>query len=362
MIKNYVSICSGIGAFESAIQQTTDWQCLFASEIDEYAQKSYQKLYPDIPLYGDIWENIDKVPKHDLLVAGIPCQSFSNDGKREGLCDTRGTLFFAVESIVQKHKPKVVVIENVQGLVTHDKGKTLEFMLSNLNSLGYLVDFEILNTLKFGLPQSRERFFLVAIQQELIQEEKWSRSLINLVEKRKGELSHIRSFKMNFPFVNKPSTIWDILEDEWEEKFLPSKRVTDALVLGQVDNYLKIQEGVKRGWSPAYYGDAVNTDFLGSKSRRGRIGSQIANTLTATTSANQSVVLKKDSGELFLRRLTPLEYWRLQGFTDEQFYLAQEVNSNAQLYKQAGNSISIPVLVELIKNIKSLPFKKDVEE
>ena len=158
----FIDLFAGIGGFRIAMQNLGG-KCIFTSEWDKDAQKTYRANFGEIP-FGDITsEQVKKyIPNDfDLLCAGFPCQAFSVAGKRGGFEDTRGTLFFDVAEIIKKHNPKAIFLENVKGLITHDKGKTLEVILNTLDELGYKVFTEIINAKDFGVPQNRERIFIV---------------------------------------------------------------------------------------------------------------------------------------------------------------------------------------------------------
>src|SRR5690625_3384807 len=171
---SYVSLFSGIGGFEQALNKLGG-TCVFASEFDKFATQSYTALYGDDHLHGDITKIDEKdVPEHDLLVGGFPCQAFSVAGKRGGFEDARGTLFFEIARIAAEKQPKVLLLENVKGLVRHDKGRTLDTIVKTLNDIGYRVDFEVLNSKFFGVPQNRERIFIVAVREDLIDDEAWT--------------------------------------------------------------------------------------------------------------------------------------------------------------------------------------------
>lgn len=356
----YTSLCSGVGGFETALN-SLGGECVFASEIDTYAQKSYTALYGNDVLHGDITKvDARDIPKHDLLVAGIPCQSFSVNGKRGGFEDARGTLFFDVARVAQHHQPKAILIENVKGLIGHEKGKTIDTMVKVFNDIGYRVDFEVLNSKYFGVPQNRERIFLIAVREDLVKNEVWSKIEGKKValkgKQRIVEYEGVKTFNFNFPQESSvTTTIGDILESDADESFYLPDNVFNQLmhtVPNHSDNKLLIKEAVKKGYSEAYIGDAVNFRFPTSKTRRGRVGAnKLANTIEAA-GVNQGVVTK----DLRIRRFTPLEYWRLQGFTDEQHELVELAGlSNNQRYKQAGNAVTVSVVKaigeELLKYI-----------
>lgn len=158
----FIDLFAGIGGFRLAMQ-AVGGKCVFSSEFNEPAQKTYFANYGDMP-FGDITLEETKryIPQHfDVLCAGFPCQAFSIIGKQRGFADTRGTMFFEIQKILQSHRPKAIFMENVKQLVTHDKGKTFKVILGILADLGYHVKWKILNALDFGVPQKRERVIMV---------------------------------------------------------------------------------------------------------------------------------------------------------------------------------------------------------
>jgi DNA (cytosine-5)-methyltransferase 1 len=170
----YVSLFAGIGGFDLALNNLGG-ECVLASEIDKYASQAYSILYGDEHLRGDVTKiNENDVPDHDLLAFGFPCQAFSVAGKRLGFEEARGTLFFEAARIAKEKQPKVLLAENVKGLVGHDKGKTLDTIIQTLDEIGYTVDFEVMNSKYFGVPQNRERIFIVAVRNDLIEPSEWN--------------------------------------------------------------------------------------------------------------------------------------------------------------------------------------------
>ena len=160
----YFSMFSGIGGFEYGIQKATNnqWECVGYSEIDKYAIQVYSKHFPTHTNYGNATKiNPTELPDFDILVGGFPCQSFSIAGKRKGFEDTRGTLFFEIARILKAKKPSTCLLENVKGLVNHNGGKTFATILSTLSELGYDVEWQVLNSKHFGVPQNRERVFII---------------------------------------------------------------------------------------------------------------------------------------------------------------------------------------------------------
>src|SRR5690625_2753252 len=230
----YASLFSGIGGFEQALNKFGG-QCVFASEIDKFAAQAYETLYGHKPA-GDITKiDAKDIPDHDLLVGGFPCQSFSVAGKRKGFEDTRGTLFFEIARIAKEKQPRVLLLENVKGLVNHDKGRTLDVMIGTLNEIGYIVDFDVLNSKYFGVPQNRERIFIVAIREDLIDSEPYSDETTTgqrsepKGKRRIGEWANV--FNFDWPEQGDVTTrLRDILESNVDEKYYLDEEKTAKLV------------------------------------------------------------------------------------------------------------------------------------
>src|SRR5699024_1023365 len=166
----YSSLFSGIGGFEQTLDKLGG-ECVFSSEIDKFAAQAYETLYGHKPS-GDVTKiDAKDVPDHDLLVGGFPCQSFSVAGKRKGLEAARGTLRLESARIEAEKQTKVLLIASVKGRVNHGKGRTLDLMVEPLNDIGYVVDFDVLNSKYFGVPQNRERILIVAVRADLIEVE-----------------------------------------------------------------------------------------------------------------------------------------------------------------------------------------------
>lgn len=163
----FIDLFAGIGGIRTGLSQALEEagyrpQCVLTSEIKPYAIKVLQDNYPQENLVGDITQlSSEDIPDFDILCAGFPCQAFSSAGKRQGFADTRGTLFFEVERILQAKRPQGFILENVEGLVNHDNGRTLEIIISKLRDLGYKVEYKVLNSSQFGVPQERKRIYIV---------------------------------------------------------------------------------------------------------------------------------------------------------------------------------------------------------
>ena len=309
---------SGIGSPEMALKYLNiDFESVFACEIDKYARQSFQQLHNPKTFYNDITtRNHKEVKQLDLYVAGFPCQSFSMAGKRKGFDEARGTLFFNVADFIKFNQPKVFVLENVKGLLNHDKGKTFQTIVDILSNgggtqngqigfdmfddgLGYHIYYKVLNTKDFGIPQNRERIFIVGFKD-------------------------FRDFSFPKPMELKLKLV-DILQDNpkyaLSGKFQPYPRNYKELGLKRIIRFEKRDDNLSNCLlaNEMSYIEVENKYYLSDKSIK-------------------------------IRRLTPLECWRLQGFKDEDFFSVKDV-SDTQLYKQAGNSITVNVLMELFKKI-----------
>ena len=229
----FIDLFSGIGGFHTAFKEIGG-ECVFASEIDKFAKQAYTTLHGLEP-HGDITKiDAKDIPDHDVIAAGFPCQSFSVAGKRGGFEDARGTLFFEVARIASEKQPKVLLLENVKGLVGHDKGKTLDTIVKTLNEIGYRVDFEVLNSKYFGVPQNRERIFIVAIREDLVANEPWKIEGNTVVPKGKRRISgyeDVKTFNFDWPTNDTVQLrLKDVLESEVDEKYYLSEGKTAQLV------------------------------------------------------------------------------------------------------------------------------------
>jgi DNA (cytosine-5)-methyltransferase 1 len=309
----FIDLFAGIGGFRIAME-SLGGECVFSSEWDKYAQITYEINYGSKP-YGDITkeEVKNKIPENfDLLCAGFPCQAFSIAGKRGGFDDTRGTLFFEVASIIKKHKPKAVFLENVKGLNNHDKGKTLKTILNTLrDDLGYFVpEPKIINSKFYGVPQNRERIFIVGFRDDL----------------------NIDEFK--YPTNNKISSV---VEDVIEKNEVSVKYYLSNQYLNTLREHRKRHESKGNGFGY----QILDNDSVANAIVCGGMGKE--RNLIIDKRLSTFIPVTKIKGEVNkegIRRLTPRECARLQGFP-ESFKI--EV-SDAQAYKQFGNSVAIPAI------------------
>ena len=263
------SMFSGIGGFEFGLQQSSFKHSLIGySEIDKYAIEVFERHFPGVKNYGDATKiNTGELPDFDLLVGGFPCQAFSVAGKRRGFNDTRGTLFFDIARICSEKRPRYLVLENVKGLLSHDKGKTFQTILGVLSSLGYRIEWQVLNSKNFGVPQNRERVFIVG-----------------------------------HPGNRSPRKIFPLTGANPESSLITGEDISYALDA----NYYK------------------GTNTL-SKSRR---------------------QLHMDQSRI--RRLTPTECERLQGFPDGW----TKGLSDTQRYKTLGNAVTTTVVKEIFNKLQ----------
>lgn len=315
----FIDLFAGIGGFRIAFENLGG-TCLFSSEIDSNAQKTYWANFGEKP-YGDITleETKSHIPDFDILCGGFPCQAFSIAGKRGGFEDTRGTLFFEVAEIIRRHQPKAFFLENVKGLINHDKGKTLSTILNTLrDDLNYFVpDPKIINAKDFGLPQNRERIYIVGFRKNL----------------------GVTEFAYPTPFKQK-TTIESILEkDTVPTKYYLSDQYYKYL---QHHKSLHQSKGHGFGYQIIPNNGIANAVMVGGMGReRNLVIDHRITDFTPTTKIKGAV--NKEG----VRKMTPREWARLQGFPDT-FKIPV---SDTQAYKQFGNSVAIPAIEATAKEI-----------
>ena len=351
----FIDLFAGIGGFRLGME-SAGHECVGFCEIDKFARASYKAIHNtegeielhDITTVTD--EEIRNIGHVDIICGGFPCQAFSIAGARRGFEDTRGTLFFEIARFAAILKPKYLFLENVKGLLNHGKGDTFETILSALDELGYDVEWQVLNSKDFGVPQNRERVFII------------------------GHLRGERGRKV-FPLGGNDATI------DCEQ---PMKI---AIPVPTPDRVKKKQNGrrFKTNGEPMFtltgqdrHGIVVAGNLPGTHEQNGRVYdiNGISPTLnTMQGGGRQPKIIQRSHGYnrggeydiaptltkssyhennflkngFRIRKLTPRECWRLQGFPDWAFDKAQEVNSNSQLYKQAGNSVTVNVIKEIAR-------------
>lgn len=304
----FIDLFAGIGGIRIPFQELGG-KCVFTSEWDKFAQKTYRLNYGEEP-QGDILQiEAEEIEEFDILLAGFPCQPFSQAGLGKGFEDTRGTLFFEIERIISAKRPKAFLLENVKRLRGHDKGKTLKIILKHLDDLDYFVDYEVLRAADFGVPQNRERIYIVGFD--------------------KRQLNIPTDYKFPYPQPTFEKTrLGDILECEVDEKYT----ISDKLWAGHLRRKKAHQEK-GNGFGFSLYNEE----------------SSYTNTISARYYKDGSEILIDQGEGVNPRKLTPRECARLQGFP-EKFIIPV---SDTQAYKQFGNSVAVPVVREVAKQLIS---------
>ena len=288
----FIDLFAGIGGFRIAFE-AVEGECVFSSEIDRHCQDMYENYFGDRP-FGDITKiNAKDIPNHDILTGGFPCQPFSVIGTGKGFADTRGTLFFDIERILKEKKPKAFLLENVARLKSHDKGRTFQVILERLEALGYHVHHTILNGIDFGVPQTRKRVILVGF---------------------------LKNVPFKFPDGSKISkkTLSDVLEDNSK---VEKRHFVSADMVAKLERKLTEQKKVRPKYRSIWH-----------ENKSGNIGIHPHScALRAGSSYNYLLV----DG---VRRPTPREMFRLQGFPDDY----EIIVPMTQARKQAGNAVVVP--------------------
>lgn len=299
----FIDLFAGLGGFRLALE-SLGAKCVYSNEWDEPVQKVYTDNFGDIP-EGDITQIDEKdIPDHDILCAGFPCQAFSISGKQRGFADSRGTLFFDVARIVKEKKPKIVFMENVKNFATHDNGRTLEVVKGTMEELGYTFYQKVLNAVDYGVPQKRERIYMVCFRNDL----------------------DILQFAYPKPFK---------LQCHVEDFLLDDSQAVKDLFVERSDTYFNDTEDNQY---------SNKTIRLGTVNKGGQ-GERIYSIkgIAITLSANGGGIFAKTGGYLIdgkTRKLHPRECARIMGYPDT-YKISDSFN---QAYKQFGNSVVIDVL------------------
>lgn len=342
----YLSLFSGIGGFELGIQQAyeskcnrefesnkssrkrctrcngaesicefhklqTSYTCVGYSEIDKYAIETYQSHFPEHHNYGDITKiKAEELPDFDLLVGGFPCQAFSIAGKRKGFEDTRGTLFFDIARILQSKQPRLFLLENVKGLLSHDNGTTFRVIINTLTELGYDLQWQVLNSKNFGVPQNRERVFIVG---------------------------HLRGTPRPevFPFTE---------SDRWDNEPQAETQGKGERLRGNIASTLAARD-YKGGGNLIQLNNPIHSND------RVYDPEGLSPTLNTMQGGNRQPFISED---MKIRRLTPKECERLQGFPDNW-----TVGSDTQRYKQCGNAVTVNVIQAIMERLLLTPSLKN---
>ncbi len=369
----FFDLFSGIGGFREGLNRAGGFTCVGHCEVDAHADKNYRLLFDtEGEWFCDDARAIEtgRMPCFDLLCAGFPCQAFSIAGKREGFADARGTLFFEIARLVEARQPAYFLLENVPGLLSHDKGRTFYTILRTFWELGYHVEWKVLNSKDFGIPQSRKRVYIVGY----------------LDGRCAGKI-------LPFPETNGTALIQRVPGCQGKRVYDPnglSRTLTSGTggMGGKTGLYevgVPIKEATRKGYKMAYPGDSIDLGYAGLNSRRGRVGQGIAHTLTtgsqqgtlqfmgaspAGTEARKggrsveapeetlSTITAADrQGNAYhgrIRRLTPRECLRLQGYHDGQIDRIIGDTSDSQLYKQAGNGVTVNVIEAIGRNLREV--------
>lgn len=372
---------AGIGGFRAGLTRVGGFQCVGHCEIDKYAEASYraihdirkeERYYPDARAIDP-----NDLPDFDLLCGGFPCQAFSLAGRRKGFDDARGTLFFEIARLAETRRPSYLLLENVPGLLNHDGGRTFAAILSALSDLGYHVEWAVLNSKHFGVPQSRRRVFLICYLDPRCAGKIFpvfgtdGKALIQVLGGPQGSRVYDprgtactqtaggggKGVKTGL-YLMEPDTARSCFVDLCIGRPTPTEnarcltarysQTTLCNHRGERSGVLLIKEATKRGYKEAAIGDTVDLGYAGSNTRRGRVGRDIAHTLE--TSCIQGIVERGGR----IRRLMPRESLRLQGFAEEQIDKILAFTSDAQAYKQAGNSVTVTVIEAIGRRIRAV--------
>ena len=317
----FIDLFAGIGGFRLGLQEAGG-ACLFSSEWNQPAAEVYAQNFGEYP-YGDITQEATKaeIPfDFDILSAGFPCQPFSISGRMRGFEDTRGTLIYEVLSIMERNRPRIVILENVKHLVYHDRGRTLETILLHMERLGYKVSWHILNATSFGVPQNRERIIIIATVDQLFSFE----TLSELRPSSKLGLADFLDAEGDFEFMRDPYTLLDV-----------TKRQKSGLIFAGYRNKRTRENGTRPG-----------TEHLS------RVHKQ-PNRIYSSEGVHPALPSQEVSGRFFIlhrgvvRKLTIQECYRIMGFP-ERFIRHKSL---AEQYKQIGNSVCVPMVKKIAEEL-----------
>lgn len=399
----YVSLFSGIGGFEFALNELGG-ECVLASEIDKKANQSYAALFGE-PTSGDVTKIETKdIPEHDLLVGGFPCQAFSVAGKRGGFNDTRGTLFFQIARIAKEKKPKAMILENVKGLLSHDKGTTLDVICKTIDEIGYTFDIHIVNSKYYHVPQNRERIFFVCIRKDLVVSEEWKEETFkgsSAIAKAKKRIAGYGLSTFNFDWKKHDKVevkIMDIMEKEKVDERYYSREYMVNEILDKMQDKYEFKVGlhpINATKDDCSYTITRSThalyDYRGAIKRCQAVIFSELIPFEEVTQADLDILeipiqvedmlkeSQKDSyktltkfkgeelnkqakgsivyglGLLRTRRLTPVETLRIQGFPEHTYQtLLDNELAITNIYKQSGNAVTVNVIRDVGAKVLSI--------
>lgn len=307
----FIDLFAGIGGFRQALE-TYGAKCVFSSEIDKYAQETYEMNYHEMPK-GDITKiKNEDIPPHNIICAGFPCQPFSVSGKQKGFKDERGTLFFEIYRIAKYHQPEILFLENVANLKKHNDCQTIEVMKNKLREIGYIVNVKELNASDYNVPQSRKRIYFICFNEKKC---------------------NVRNFKYPEP-IECTKYLKDVLESD--DETINCRIIRDDIVFKDIEVKECQPKPIRIG--------TINKGGQGD-----RIYSPLGHAITLSAQGGGAGA---KTGAYYInnyvRKLSPRECARVQGFP-ENFKIC---SSKAQAYKQFGNSVAVPVLKLIVKNIE----------
>ena len=394
---------SGVGAFNQALNRLgIDFEEVFACDMDKYARQTFIHNYGEPKYYPtNVYDREIPSESLDIYMTSPPCQAFSLAGKRLGKDDKRGVLFFNSHEFIQENKPRFFIFENVKGLLSDDSGRTFQEWINHLGgksvnsvpvifptdeAVPYHIYWKVLNAKKLGVPQNRERVFIIGIRDDEDNVFDWPQE-VHLTTRLKDVLEN----EVDNKYFLSETSITRILNSKFSQDL--KDKDTDAIgcitagyyKIPSDGNYIKVKSGTSKGYEEATEGDSINFGFASSDTRRGRVGKEVAQTLD--TACNQGVMVgdyRSDEGfrwredgnspaimammrdtwkenftgqnppiiskDFKIRRLTPRECFRLMDFPDSFTWPV----SDSQAYKQAGNSIVVKCLELIINNLKKL--------
>ena len=344
-----LELFGGIGACSKALERLgIEYEIADYVEIDKYAVKSFNAMHDTNFEPQDIckW---DKDIEVDLIMHGSPCQDFSLAGKQAGGDEgsgTRSSLMYETIRIVEKLKPKYVIWENVKNLLSKKHRHNFDAYLETMEQLGYTNYYQVLNAKDYGIPQNRERVFTISIRKDINkvftfpQKQELKLKLKDMLEDEVDEKYYLSNSQIEYLEYGKYNA--SKVSNKIKQTDTGICPTLDTMQGGNRQPFIRVKNATKKGYLEAYEGDGVYTNV---STKRGTVQKEMIQTLT--TFQDKGVVMN----DLRIRKLTPKECWLLMGFDDEDFEKTSQVNSNTQLYKQAGNSIVVNVLEAILKEL-----------
>ena len=356
----FFDMFSGIGGFRSGLEAVGGFKCVGHCEIDKHANKAYNAIYnPQGEYYCDDARTINPktMPDFDLLCAGFPCQAFSVAGRRLGFLDMRGTLVFEVARIVEERRPPFILLENVLGLLSHDKSRTLETIFTVFAEMGYHLEWCVHNSKHFGVPQDRRRVYIVGFLEQRCAGQVFplelgnAKNLEQIIPGPQGQ----RTYQTDgvAPTQCSSSGGWGGKTGLFFIDMNIDPVITDVArcITARQDSGVSNRRGEHSAVLIEEVPRAILTPDRETVRQRGRRVKEPNEPMFTITAQDRHGVWHRGR----IRRLMPIECWRLQGFTDEQFHRAEAVGlKDSHLYKMAGNAVSVPVITAIGKRLKAL--------